>query len=69
MKLKNPIAAKRTFLSILDLVPDVEVAIVRANKPEDRKFRDRVVVRLARLDQNLAELRDALSDCNESKGD
>ena len=60
MKLDNPVVAKKTFLSILDIVPEIEAAIAGANQPKDRAFRNRTVARLAALEQNLACTRDAL---------
>jgi len=69
MRLKNPIIAKRVYLEILDLIPVIEVGIAGVDRSENRDFRDRAVVRLARLERNMAALRDALNDHNESKGD
>jgi hypothetical protein len=42
-------------------IPKIERVIVRA---VDREFRDKVVVRLAQLDQKMAALRDRLGVTN-----
>ena len=64
MKLKNPVLAKRTYRMILGIMPDIEREIAEA---KDRDFRNRAVARLARLEQRLSFLRDALNS-NESEG-
>jgi len=59
--MKNPVVVKRTYLSILDTLPDIERAIVDT---KDQAFRNRSIVRLARLDQGLAAMRDTLGGDN-----
>jgi len=63
MKLSNPVLAKKLFLTVVGDLPAIEVALAVTDDPAVRKNSIR---RLARLDQSLAVLRDALveSGCN-----
>jgi hypothetical protein len=51
------------FMSIEEAMPEIEFAIVLTKEWD---FRNRMVVRLATLDQRMAELRDMIgfADCN-----
>lgn len=59
MRLQNPIVAKRAFLDIRASLPDVEA---RANALDDPAERNVKVAQLARFDQQMALLRDALAE-------
>jgi hypothetical protein len=55
--------SRMMFVSIEEAMPEIESAIALT---KDRDFRNRMVVRLALLDQRMAELRDKIgfADCN-----
>jgi hypothetical protein len=57
MKLANPVLAKKLYLTVLGDLPTIEAALAVADDPV---VRTNSILRLARLDQNLAVLRDAL---------
>jgi len=58
MRLRNAVVAKRAYVDILTDLPAVEAAM---NLLDDPVLRNVKVAQLARLDQQLAELRDALA--------
>lgn len=64
---------KKAYFQVLDILPEIEIAIIESKKPKDRDFRNRSVRRLAQLDQGLARIRDLLeahdhNNSNESEG-
>jgi len=67
MKLSNPVLAKKLYLTVVGDLPAIEAALAIANDPVVRRDSSR---RLARLDQSLAVLRDALveSGCPDIAG-
>jgi len=67
MKLSNPVLAKKLYLTVVGDLPAIEAALAIANDPVVWRDSSR---RLARLDQSLAVLRDALveSGCPDIAG-
>jgi len=67
MKLSNPVLAKKLYLTVVGDLPAIEAALAIANDPVVQRDSIR---RLARLDQSLAVLRDALveSGCPDIAG-
>lgn len=64
MKLSNPVLAKRLYLTIVGDLPAIETALAAVDDPVKR---NNSIVRLARLDQTLADMRDSLvkSGCSD----
>jgi len=67
MKLSNPVLAKKLYLTVIGDLPTIEAALAVADDPV--VWRDSIR-RLARLDQSLTVLRDALveSGCPDIAG-
>lgn len=63
MSPKSLLRSRMLFMSIEEAMPEIEFAIVLTKEWD---FRNRMVVRLATLDQRMAELRDMIgfADCN-----
>lgn len=57
MKLSNPVVAKKMYLTLVGNLPTIEHALAVTVDPVAR---NRAVRRLARLDQEMAGVRDAL---------
>jgi len=59
MKLSNPVVAKKLYLTIVGDMPIIEIALAAQNDPI---VRNRGIAHLARVDQKLAVIRDALAE-------